>query len=59
MSIFRISTSMSLGRKFANYINFEDLELQLSGLHIYIGVKKELKECQKSAKKLKYRSKKY
>ncbi len=50
---------MSLGRKFANYINFEDLELQLSGLHIYIGVKKELKECQKSVKKLKYRSKKY
>ncbi|SCM50949.1 hypothetical protein BN1044_00398 [Hafnia alvei] len=51
---------MSLSKKNDNYINFEDLELQLSGLHIDIGVKKkELKEHQKSARKLKHRLKKY
>lgn len=51
---------MRFNKEFDDYINFEDLELQLSGLHIDIGVKKkELKEHQKSVKKLKHRSKKY
>ncbi|EHM39125.1 hypothetical protein HMPREF0454_03977 [Hafnia alvei ATCC 51873] len=51
---------MRFNKEFDNYINFEDLELQLSGLHIYTGVKeKELKEHQKSEKKLKHKSKKY